>query len=80
TAQATFHSFCEHFVREMYDEHICLPTGRCQPRVMGKYERIGFPGSIGSANLTHLAWGMCLYNQARYCTGKDGNPTCTVAF
>ena len=26
TVQAMFHTFCEYFAKEMYDEHIYLPT------------------------------------------------------
>ncbi|CAN0386644.1 unnamed protein product, partial [Pylaiella littoralis] len=75
TAQATFHSFCRHFAREMYHEHIYLPTGDYQTKVMSEYERLGFTGAIGSTDVTHLAWGCCPYNQARSFTGKEGYPT-----
>lgn len=75
TAQATFHSFCEHFAREMYDEHIYVPTGEYQDKVMSDFERLGFTGAVGSTDVTHLAWGMCPYNQARSFTGKEGYPT-----
>ncbi|CAN0330991.1 unnamed protein product [Pylaiella littoralis] len=57
TAQATFHSFCRHFAREMYHEHIYLPTGDYQTKVISEYERLGFTGAIGSTDVTHLAWG-----------------------
>ncbi|CAM9719025.1 unnamed protein product [Pylaiella littoralis] len=75
TTAATFHSFCKHFAREMYDEHIYLPTGDYETKVMSDYERIGFTGAIGSTDVTHLAWGVCPYNQARSFTGKEGYPT-----
>lgn len=75
TTQATFHSFCDHFSREMYDEHIHLPTGDYQTKVMREYDRLGFTGAVGSTDVTHIAWGRCPYNQARSYTGKEGYPT-----
>ena len=40
--QATFHKFCEHFVTEMYDEHIFLPSDENGEldRVMEQYEKL----------------------------------------
>lgn len=75
TAAATFHRFCKHFAAELYDEHIFLPTGAYQDKVMADYARIGFTGAVGSTDVTHLPWGMCPYNQARSHTGKEGFPT-----
>ncbi|CAN0330784.1 unnamed protein product, partial [Hapterophycus canaliculatus] len=75
--QAIFHKFCKHFANEMYDEHIYLPTeenGELD-RVMGQYEKLGFPGAMGSTDVTHVAWSRCPYNQARSYTGKEGAPT-----
>lgn len=74
TAAATFHRFCNHFAREMYDERIYLPTNNYQNNVMSDYERVGFTGAIGSTDVTHVAWGMCPYNQARSFTGKKDTP------
>ncbi|CAN0441290.1 unnamed protein product, partial [Pylaiella littoralis] len=75
--QKTFHKFCKHFATEMYDEHIFLPTDENGEldRVMGQYEKLGFPGAMGSTDVTHIAWGRCPYNQARSYTGKEGKPT-----
>ena len=73
--QATFHSFCSHFAREMYDEHIYLPTKDHLDHVMGQYDKLGFTGAVGSTDVTHIAWSRCPYNQARSYTGKEGIPT-----
>ena len=52
--QATFHKFCEHFATEMYDEHIFLPSDENGEldRVMEQYEKLGFPGAMGSTDVT----------------------------
>ncbi|CAM9724983.1 unnamed protein product, partial [Ectocarpus sp. 4 AP-2014] len=78
TVAATFHRFCKYFAEELYDEYIYLPTGEDLRRVMEQYDRIGFPGAVGSTDVTHIYWCMCPYNQARMYTGKEGKPT--VAF
>lgn len=78
TVATTFHRFCMYFAAEMYDEHIYLPTGEDLRKVMEQYARIGFPGAVGSTDVTHIYWGMCPYNQARMYTGKEGKST--VAF
>ena len=75
TAAATFHSLCNHFASEMYNEHIYLPTGDYKTNVMSDYDRLGFTGAVGSTGVIHIAWGMCPYNQARSFTGKEGYPT-----
>ncbi|CAB1104922.1 unnamed protein product [Ectocarpus sp. CCAP 1310/34] len=78
TVASTFHRFCKYFAAELYDEYVYLPTGEDLRKVMEQYDRIGFPGAVGSTDVTHIYWGMCPYNQARIYTGKEGKPT--VAF
>ena len=72
--QAMFYKFCEHFAT--YDEHICLPSDENGEldRVMGQYEKPGFPGAMGSTDVSHIGWSRCSYNQARSYTGKEGKP------
>lgn len=75
--QGTFHNFCQHFATELYDEHVSLPSqedGELD-RVMEQYEKLGFPGAVGSTDVTHIGWSRCPYNQARSYTGKEGKPT-----
>ena len=77
TVQAMFHKFCEHFAKEMYDEHIYLPTEKNGEldHVVRQYDRLGFTGAMGSMDVTHIGWSRCPYNQARSYTGKEGVPT-----
>ena len=73
--QVTFHKFCEHFATEMYDEHIFLPSDENGElgRVMEQYEKLGFPGAMGSTDVTHIGWSRCPYNHARSYTGKEAS-------
>ncbi|CBJ30444.1 transposon protein, putative, Pong sub-class [Ectocarpus siliculosus] len=77
TVQAMFHMFCKHFAREMYDEHIYLPSEQNGEldHVMKQYDRLGFSGAMGSMDVTHIVWNKCPYNLPRSYTGKEGVPT-----
>lgn len=75
TMEVTFHTVCDHFTREMYDEHTYVPTNGYQDKVMSDYERVCLTGDVGSTDVTRVAWGMCPYNQARSFTGKEGYST-----
>lgn len=77
-AAATFHKFCSHFAKEMFEEHVYLPTGSYQSEVMRMYHLLGFTGAIGSTDVTHIGWGMCPFTLGRSYTGKEGFPT--IAF
>ncbi|CAN0019648.1 unnamed protein product [Pylaiella littoralis] len=74
-AAATFHKFCKNFAKEMFEEHIYLPTGTYQDEVMGCYRKLGFTTAIGSTDVTHVGWGMCPFTLGRSFTGKEGFPT-----
>ncbi|CAN0065133.1 unnamed protein product, partial [Pylaiella littoralis] len=74
-AAATFHKFCKNFAKEMFEEHIYLPTGTYQDEVMDCYRKLGFTTAIGSTDVTHVGWGMCPFTLGRSFTGKEGFPT-----
>ena len=76
TVQATFHTFCERFATEMYDEHIYLPSDENGELdgVMDEYASVGYPGAMGSTDVTHVGWSKCPYNHARSYTRKEGKP------
>ena len=77
-AAVTFHKFCRNFAEDLYEEHIYLPTGAYQDKVMDEYHKLGFTGAIGSTDVTHVGWGMCPFTLGRSFTGKEGFPT--IAF
>ncbi|CAN0143666.1 unnamed protein product, partial [Pylaiella littoralis] len=71
-AAATFHKFCKNFAKEMFEEHLYLPTGTYQDEVMDCYRKLGFNTAIGSTDVTHVGWGMCPFTLGRSFTGKEG--------
>ncbi|CAN0390838.1 unnamed protein product, partial [Ascophyllum nodosum] len=75
TIQASFHQFCKYFAEEFYEEHIFLPTGTMQTKVMEDFHKVGFTGAVGSTDVTHIRWDCCVYSLVRSYTGKEGFPT-----
>ncbi|CAN0455842.1 unnamed protein product, partial [Pylaiella littoralis] len=69
-AAATFHKFCKNFAKEMFEEHIYLPTGTYQDEVMDCYRKLGFTTAIGSTDVTHVGWGMCPFTLGRSFHGQ----------
>ncbi|CAB1096709.1 unnamed protein product [Ectocarpus sp. CCAP 1310/34] len=54
TVQTMFHKFRKHFAREMYDEHIYLPSEQNGEldHVMEQCDRLGFLGAMSSMGVT----------------------------
>ena len=75
TIQASFHQFCKYFAEEFYEEHIFLPTGTMQTKVMEDFHKVEFTGAVGSTDVTHIRWDCCVYSLVRSYTGKEGFPT-----
>ena len=65
TIQASFHQFCEYFAEDFYEEHIFLPTGAMQAKVMEDVHKVGFTEAVGSADVTHTRWDCCVCSPAR---------------
>ncbi|CAM9289701.1 unnamed protein product, partial [Hapterophycus canaliculatus] len=56
--QAASHKSWGHFAQDMYDEYIYVPkkeNGELD-HVMGQFDKLGFPGAMGSTDVTHVAW------------------------
>lgn len=75
TAQRVFHTFCRKFAVELFDKWIGLPTGDELTKVMNMYDDVGFTGAMGSADVTHVAWGCAPHSHQRSYKGKEGFPT-----
>lgn len=75
TAHSVFHRFCREFTLAMFDQWIALPTGDDLAKVMQVYDDLGFPGAMGSCDVTHLAWGCAPHSHPRSSTGKAEFPT-----
>lgn len=75
TVQSSFHLFCKHFAEELYDDHIYLPTGAAQGKVMEEYHKLGLTGAIASTGVTHAPCDCCTHSLLLSYTGKEGFPT-----
>ena len=70
-----FHQFCERFVQEYYHDFVKRPEGDDLQSVMEIYEKLGFPGCVGSIDCTHIRWDRCPVSLANLCKGKGQHPT-----
>lgn len=70
-----FHTFCERFAAEMFDEWIRLPVGEDLEKVMAAYDKLGFTGAMGSTDVTHVAFSHVSASHARSFIGKEGYAT-----
>ena len=55
-----------------------VPVGAELDKVEKQYRYMGFPGCVGSMDVTHLHWGACPKGLRHHCIGRYGHPT--VAF
>ena len=73
TVQRAVHSFCASFSADMYKEWISPhQTDEELQTVLRHYTAVGFPGAVGSTDVTHIPWDKTPCQQARYYTGKEG--------
>ena len=70
-----FHLFCERFVQEYYHDFVKRPEGDNLRSVMEMYEKLGFPGCVGSIDCTHIRWDKCPVSLTNLCKGKGQHPT-----
>ena len=86
TCNSIFHTFIESFVEAFEKEFIKMPEGddlrfgmnlSCliSKIVMRTYADMGFPGTVGSIDVTHVRWLRCSNKLTNLCTGKEGFPT-----
>ncbi|CAM9773868.1 unnamed protein product, partial [Choristocarpus tenellus] len=75
TAQTTFHRFCECFACDMYSSWIYLPEGEDLGEVMHTYGAEGFPGAVGSTDVTRVRWERVPISDAPYYIGREGYMT-----
>ncbi|CAM9952497.1 unnamed protein product, partial [Discosporangium mesarthrocarpum] len=52
TVQAFFHTFCKNFAKEVYKTWISAPEDQDLKEVTATYARLGFPGAVGSCDVT----------------------------
>jgi hypothetical protein len=55
-----FHQFCKKFVARYKEQFIKPPISDHEiDKTLKVYEKIGFPGCIGSMDCTHIPWDRC---------------------
>ena len=69
TLRRFFHRFTA-FYASQYDNYIKKPRTPTEVQwVLSQYERLGFPGAIGSVDCVHLHWARCPAMDANYHAG-----------
>jgi hypothetical protein len=76
TCPNIFSQFVLKFATTFRDSFIYMPEeGDDLTRVMNIYARLGFPGCLGSMDVTHVHWLACPLRLKNLCIGKEGYPT-----
>ena len=78
TINKFFKMFIYNYASAIYSKWVNAPEGEDLDRVESTYRRMGFPGCIGSMDVTHIYWDKCPEALRFLCKGKEGKPT--VAF
>jgi Plant transposon protein len=76
TLVLTTYCYCvSNFVAIYYTEFIKIPSGALD-KVLRQYELLGFPGTVGSVDITRILLGKCPKEFMPLCVGKEeGVPT-----
>jgi hypothetical protein len=76
THRRFFHDFMPGIARIMYAKYVKMPSSHTEIKKIEEiYEKMGFPGCIGSTDVTKVPWGACPIGAQHYHTGKEGFPT-----
>ena len=70
-----FKTFVTNFSNHFKKDFIRMPTGDELKSVLDVYQRLGFPGCVGSMDCTHVKWLCCPSEITNLCVGKEGYPT-----
>jgi Plant transposon protein len=76
SVQRALHAFSSGFCATMYDEWIKPPAEPEHVKeILKHYAAVGFPGAVGSSDVTHVPWDKDPCQQARHYVGKEGFAT-----
>ena len=75
TCSEIFQIFVTNFSRAFYSDVVKPPTGEHLTKFMETYQRLGFPGCVGSLGCTHVKWSRCPEKIRFNCLGKEGYPS-----
>lgn len=78
TIQSVFHVFTERFAQEFFPKHVRFPEGGDRTAVLQEYADVGWPGCLGSTDVTHVRAVNIPYGSRWGFIGKEG--VATVAF
>ena len=78
TVNKFFKMFITNYAAAMYSKYVYVPEGEELNRVEEVFRHMGFPGCIGSMDVTHIFWDKCPEKLRFLCKGKEGKPS--VAF
>ncbi|CAM9155764.1 unnamed protein product [Discosporangium mesarthrocarpum] len=73
--QACFHTFSKNFAKGMYKTWISAPEGEYLKEITATYARLGFPGAVGSWDVTYIRWDKAPSSRTVYYTGKERFPS-----
>jgi hypothetical protein len=77
TCNTIFKQFCEGFSHCFYDDFVYFPKDGTEElkKTMDTFARVGFPGAVGSMDVTHFRWFACPEGEYNNCKGKYPYPT-----
>ena len=75
SVRASVRRFCLGVVTDLHHVHVRLPVGEELKEVMAQYRRKGFPGAMGSVDVTHVYWDRVRADEQCDHVGKEGKPT-----
>jgi len=78
TVNEMFKTFLRNYSDAYFDTYVYVPDGEEMDKVVEDYSKMGFPGCVGSMDVTHILWHKCPSRLRHVCTGRYHCPS--VAF
>jgi hypothetical protein len=73
-----FKQFLHNYAEKFFSKFVYVPEAEELNNVMEVYSRMGFPGCVGSMDVTHIYWDRCPEQLRFLCKGKEGKPTISL--
>ena len=75
TVNKMFKTFLRAYADKYYSKYVYVPEGEEMDAVVQDYTRMGFPGCVGSMDVTHVFWHKCPVSLRHLCSGRYSSPT-----
>ena len=75
TVNKFFKQFLFGYAEVMFTKWVYVPEGAELDALVDVYRRMGFPGCVGSMDVTHIFWDKCPKRLRFLCKGKEGIPS-----